>query len=191
MEEAPTVANNNNSNKDPWIVSGGAAILEAPMRSGAIALVSVDWLYNFAHGTKEKRQMLPGNRAILPRRQDLPPEAFISLDEMIEIVRGDGEERLPIVMLSYMWLHPLHPDPKGVTLWQVARMCKYISRFYFFKGIFWDYASLYQPSRTEEQDRLFRQGLDAIAPLFASNSVLCFKITGHPPDYGDIPDHYP
>ena len=69
--------------------------LEAALKSGAIALLDGRWLVACAERGERIR-----------RRQDLPPEAFISLGELKAACNGFS---LPIICLSYAWLHPDHP----------------------------------------------------------------------------------
>ena len=69
--------------------------LEAALKSGAIALLDAGWLVACAERGERIR-----------RRQDLPPEAFISLEEL---KAACGAWELPIICLSYAWLHPDHP----------------------------------------------------------------------------------
>ena len=69
--------------------------LEAALKSGAIALLDAGWLVACAERGERIR-----------RRQDLPPEAFIPLEELKAACIYDD---LPIICLSYAWLHPDHP----------------------------------------------------------------------------------
>ena len=69
--------------------------LEPALKSGAIALLDAGWLV----ACKERGETIR-------RRQDLPPEAFISLGELKAAYDGGA---LPIIELSYAWLHPDHP----------------------------------------------------------------------------------
>ena len=70
--------------------------LEAALKSGAIALLDGRWLVACAERGERIR-----------RRQELPPEAFISLEELKAACRD--WLGLPIICLSYAWLHPDHP----------------------------------------------------------------------------------
>ena len=57
-------------------------------------------------------------RKRLKRRQDLPPEAFYSPEEAVDLLdRGDRS----IIVLSYRWYNFYHPDPAGTTLAAVRR----------------------------------------------------------------------
>ena len=71
------------------------------LQDGTIRLVRAQWLLSAA---------CP---AVMPRRQELPEEAFCSADEASErLRRGDRS----IIALSYGWLTAAHPDPHGQTL---------------------------------------------------------------------------
>ena len=73
--------------------------LEPALESGAIALLDAGWLV----ASKERGETIR-------RRQDLPPEAFISLEELkAAVVANRLSSALPIICLSYAWLHPDHP----------------------------------------------------------------------------------
>ena len=69
--------------------------LEAALKSGAIALLDGRWLVASAERGERIR-----------RRQDLPPDAFIPLEELKAACLPGV---LPIICLSYAWLHPDHP----------------------------------------------------------------------------------
>ena len=57
---------------------------------------------------------------LLRRRQDLPPEAFITLEHLKRMPIGWGSLRL--ICLSHPWLQPDTPDPHGSTLAILARV---------------------------------------------------------------------
>ena len=61
------------------------------------------------------------------RRQDLPKEAFIDLDTLKRLKGGGG---LPIISISHPWQQPDHPDPKEVNLQLLAKVMKYMLKFY-------------------------------------------------------------
>ena len=73
-------------NQQCWVEHGGEA-LEEVLSCGAIALVDAKWLVEWAAAGK-----------VLKRRQELPPEAFITLDELKAACPG---RCLPIIALSY------------------------------------------------------------------------------------------
>jgi len=148
--------------------------LLASVGSGAIAAVKGTWLVGL-----HKR----GGR--LSRRQDLPPEAFWSALELRRVARALGDDfGVLFVALSYRWLTMEHPDPDGFHLGIVASVAelylnqrgwkdKYgfdqysqLTRAFRKHGLglpefalFWDYASLHQPPRTDAEAELFPKGL--------------------------------
>ena len=80
----------------------------------------------------------------LPRRQELPEEAFISVAEL-QRQYGDGNRDgvLPLIGISFCWDTPPHPDPRGKQLQTVAEMLakerpKYESFGFTEMGVFWD-----------------------------------------------------
>ena len=77
-------------------------------------------------------------RAVLPRRQELPEEAFLSEAEVRALPRGHvgkdcetcgcgmtddqrADKPLRIIAISYGWLTPEHPDPDGEQLRRFAQ----------------------------------------------------------------------
>lgn len=125
----------------------------------------------------------------ISRRQDLPAEAFWQPAELQkmheELVAKFGKEEaaqrfcMLFVALSYRWLQKGNPDPDRYHLSAVAGAARmYIESkeadslqaqvFVPLKrakdvdfALFWDFASLYQAERTEEQAALFGKGLRA------------------------------
>jgi hypothetical protein len=89
---------------------------------------------------------------ILARRQELPEEAFISVEELEQMFGwGNHDGVLPIIAISFCWLTPSHPDPAGAQLQIIASVLerelpKYAMRdsilglFDGFQdmGVFWD-----------------------------------------------------
>ena len=166
------------------IVTSGAAAepnpyfdvetLLASVESGAIAAVKGTWLVGL-----HKR----GGR--LSRRQDLPPEAFWSAGELRRVALALGDDfGVLFVALSYRWLTKEHPDPDGFHLGIVASVAElylnprgwkdlvehdqYSQLTVVFRkhglglpefALFWDYASLHQPPRTDAEAKLFPKGL--------------------------------
>ena len=76
--------------------------------------------------------------AVLPRRQELPEEAFLSEAEVRALPRGHvgqyfetcgclmtddqrADKPLRIIAISYGWLTPEHPDPEGEQLRRFAQ----------------------------------------------------------------------
>uniref|UniRef100_A0A7S2YC63 Uncharacterized protein n=1 Tax=Entomoneis paludosa TaxID=265537 RepID=A0A7S2YC63_9STRA len=175
--------------------------LDQVLQSNAIALLDAKWLVNYYYKQQEKNrdeanfpeETLP---IILPCRQRLPPEAFLSYPE-VKTCRSK-HSKLQIIAVSHMWLQPSHPDPKGTTLQLLvtrlqerlrqSRQGIYIGQYPKW-AIFWDYASLHQHPdiskgihRTNEEEQLFRQGLNGLASLFSHPFTHCYKVTQFPSD---------
>ena len=89
------------------------AILDAIDRNDA-QLLSLNWLLKHAANAG----------AHLPRRQDLPEAACVSVKQMREWVEGAPphvtSKVLPLIAISYCWLSPENPDPTGEQLQAVA-----------------------------------------------------------------------
>ena len=177
-----------------WTRNGGEE-LEELISSGAIALVDAHWLVHFYEG---------GGRA-LGRRQELPLEAFITLDEIK--AAGTPLDSLPIVVQSYMWLQPSTPDPQGHTLshtivYLKALTCQRPEQLRNFGastygpcgtqrfGVFVDWLSLHQKPRSEEQDSKFKMALGALDRIYSHPHTIVIRCTklpaGYPSGY-DLP----
>ena len=91
-----------------WCELGGEA-LEPSLRSGAIKLLRAGWIVQYAKS----------EGAVLSRRQELPDEAFIGLDDLMAAIEPQ-DQGLRVIVLSYGWTTPQHPDPLGATLLRVA-----------------------------------------------------------------------
>ena len=89
------------------------ALLES-IANGSIALTRGRWVVkHFEAGGK------------LVRRQDLPPEAFFTVDELRKLVAALGDNwGLLFVAISYRWLTAIHPDPDAFHLNIVAKVAK-------------------------------------------------------------------
>ena len=93
---------------------------------------------------------------VLPRCQDIPAEAFVSLEEM---EAWDKDEwTLGVLIISYPWLAKTHPDPHGEQLRKIGFVLRAFdaeARKYpgCRVGVFWDYASLPQRNLQGEDDR--------------------------------------
>ena len=145
------------------------------VESGAIAPV---------RGTYVIELQASGGR--IARRQDLPPPAFWTAEELRAVFNRvsqhfgaqSAELGLLFVALSYRWLSGPHPDPDGFHLEHIARIARgdeggkgylnFVRETVFAKvgleaeadfALFWDFASLYQTPRTEDETGDFRAGL--------------------------------
>ena len=98
---------------------------------------------------------------VLPRRQDIPPDAFITVEELRRLTPKDeygqahtrvgvGYTRppgliskntyLPIIVISFCWLTAKHPDPEGKQLKVVAERLENHLAQDTEVGVFWDWA---------------------------------------------------
>ena len=163
-----------------WASRGGDAV-EPFIRSGALGVVDAMWLVTLSQ-----------RGGVIARRQDLPAEAFLGLEDLKHA--GCPHGILPLVIVSCPWLAPHHPDPKGYSLGVISRaLTQLISRDQRY-GVIWDFASLYQPNNdsnvtelTESQTDAFQHGIAGFPTLFTHEFTLVFRVTTLPPEY---PKHY-
>ena len=151
-----------------------------------MALLDADWIVKHAAdgGLIKSRQQLERDE----------PAAFVPLEELKAACVADHSLCLPIVALSYPWLQPFQPDSRGYTIQLLAKVLKTMlndAPNYFPRiGVFWDYGSLFQhpdPAngvrRSEEEQRLFEQGLEGTPMLYAHEFTIVLRSTRMPPDY--------
>ena len=105
----------------------------AALVTEAVQLGRMSWLIELAD-----------RGGILPHRQACPPEAFVDVDELRSLYgKGNQDGVLPIVVISFCWDAPNHPDGRGVQLKTVAAALKR-QRDKFAKlgftemGVFWE-----------------------------------------------------
>ena len=65
----------------------------------------------------------------LVHRQAMPEAAFLSLRQVQSLGPEEQEGSLRVIIVSYPWLQPDHPDPHGTTLALLARVLKAYIRF--------------------------------------------------------------
>lgn len=83
--------------------------------------------------TKGAGAQQPG---ILIPRQQMPPEAFLSIHELK--AAGCPHNGLPLLIVSSPWLAPWHPDPTGFFLQQLASfLSAFIDGSGQRYGVFW------------------------------------------------------
>ena len=144
------------------------------LRAGDIRLVRPAWLINAPTERIVRRQRL----------EELESEGespLLSPSEAAELVRrctrGMGA-------LSYGWALAGDPDPAGERL---ALLRRTLAAHPHIEGLFWDFASLYQKPRSQEQEEAFGRGLEVMGDLYASavgSTVLQLKeIPPRPAEY--------
>jgi len=157
-----------------WVKFRGAD-LDVPLRSSAIALLDAKWLVDHADA---------GGTVV--RRQELPGSAFVSFEDLQAMpIANHG---LRIIAVSYPWLTPDNPDPKGVNLRLVAHVLKaYLARWGGRWAVLWDFMSLHQHPpgglRNASEDLLFKQALGALGFFYAHKFVTVFMLTRFPAGY--------
>lgn len=154
--------------------------LDAILSDGDIGLVRASWLV---------RTFDTGGR--IEKRQSLPPEAFVSLSEIVSagILEIPLKGGLRIIALSYGWLHPDHPDPQRAHLERVVHVlrafikadkdCGRSGEF----GVVWDYMSLYQAPRSAEEEPKFRRALQALNVIYAHPMTRALMLTSMPAEW--------
>ena len=146
------------------------------LEDGTLRLLSVEWL---------KTTTLE----VMPRSQELPPEAFVPPKQAKELYRSKSRS---VGVLSYRWLRPEHPDPCGQRLATLKAFLNSTS-FSNLPALFWDFASLPQKGvstdgklleRTDEEAARFKRGLSVMGNLYASlecTAVLQLRAVPTPP----------
>ena len=164
-------------------------LLEPLLMSGAIALLDARWIVQHAEEVG----------ACIRRRQDLRPAAFLAIAALKFAGQPGGSygkfpyQGLRVVAISYPWLHPVHPDPRGHWLRKLALVLKaYLDNEARHGtpqvwGVFWDFGSLHQHPqdgrRTASEDVLFEEGLSGLETLYGNQHTHVFRLTAMPHDY--------
>ena len=141
-----------------------------------------------------------GARFVLPSRNRLPREAVYS--------GRIAEDSTFIIVLSYCWASPEHPDPENKLLANVSEFLAYVDVSRHFGDddlhlqkynvgdrevlVFWDWPCLYQKKDgdiTPLQLDSFKRGLQSVNVLYGHVGTLCLLCTeGHFPP-GSRPDY--
>ena len=130
---------------------------------------------------------LASTGGLLKHRQALPEKAFISLAALQKMDSGRGALR--VIVLSYPWLQPDHPDPHGQTLQLLARVLKaYVVRAGGTCGVFIDFCSLHQKGaggteRTPAEARLFATALGCLSDWYSHPKTVVLKVSTMPEGY--------
>ena len=153
------------------------------LRSGAIRLVSVQWLLEQPEGFRILRRQELEKLEIEGASPFLP--ASTAAKDLQSATRR-------VLVLSYGWLSPSGPDPRGHRIGKLLAFLRNAAATFDPQiaelGIFWDYASLPQSPRNEEEQRMFKAALSVMGDLYASalgTSVL--QLQEVPPQPADWP----
>jgi hypothetical protein len=137
------------------------------LEDGDTQLIKGSWL-----------RLLADKDGVLPRRQELPAEAAW---EPVELQRLVEQRRVQIVAVSYCWLTAEHPDPKGSQLKTVANVIDQrldeVTIPLDDLAVFIDWGSLYQSSRTDEEEEAYRRGFKAVNLWYAHAQIMAWLLT--------------
>ena len=132
--------------------------LATALASGAIKLIRADYLRrsSLAH--------LACRQALEALEKEKRVEVFLSPEEAVDAFRSNSR---CIAAFTYGWVTRDHPDVTGDYL---DAMRGYLAHSLgaHVVGLFWDFASLPQPPRTEAEEMLLATGMSAMAYLYAS-----------------------
>jgi len=122
---------------------------------------------------------------VLPRRQELPQEAFVPNGDLrkhgIWTREEKGIKAYAVVALSHCWLTPEHPDPKGEQLAKLAPVLKSLQSRGTELAVFLDWCSLHQhPRATREEVDGFNAGLAHVNLWFAHKNTHVLLLTRLP-----------
>lgn len=179
-----------------WLAEGGSYescnSLGTSLAEGDAVLVWGSWLAKHARG----------RGAVLPRRQELPPEAICGHEEVIA--------GTPLLAVSYCWATRTHPDPEGQQLrlmgalldrwlsWrEQSEACerRHVSQNYWNTqpglvdtqgractdvAVLLDWCSLYQEPRSTQERLAFESTLRQVGRWFAHHHTSVWLLTDSP-----------
>lgn len=134
---------------------------------GDIALVRGSWLADRARK----------GRTIV-RRQDLPEGALWDPQDLFE----DDRLQVKIVAISYCWLTPVHPDPRGEQLQETLgpALTLLMEREGCDVAVFLDFCSCYQKPFADDEKMRFKRALAHINLWYTHMSTTVWMLTGVP-----------
>ena len=138
--------------------------LVSVLEAGDIRLVRSSWLLTLPEDYRiQRRQDLEA----LERSGTSPSPPLLSPKEAVALIRkGDRSAG----SLSYGWPLQGNPDPTGHRL-KILREA--LSVHVNIEAFFWDFASLFQKPRTEDEEAAFRRSIDVMGDLYASAIGTC------------------
>ena len=154
-----------------WDKIGATSLKKALVNT---VMVDAEWLAELAD-----------RGGILPRCQDVPAKAKVSLSEM---EAWDDQYTVGVLVISYPWLDRNHPDPHGEQLRKLAFVMKaFAAKARTIKdcrvGVFWDYASLPQKNlngvddRNKEESERFKRALQGINAWYGHQKTHVVLVT--------------
>jgi hypothetical protein len=157
--------------------------IEKALQSGALALLKVEAIFEMER--VERRQDLEESKKATGKTAFLTPK---------EAVEQFQQRDRSVAFLTYGWRTRDHPDPDNKTLSAVKRALRSEAGRHI-RCLFWDYSCLYQWPRSDEQEQMFRKGLEVMAFGYASplsTSVLRFSwIPDRPKEFNGLVAVFP
>eukprot|EP00967_Tisochrysis_lutea_P137969 scaffold248394_cov30-Tisochrysis_lutea.AAC.1 len=137
---------------------------------------------------------LAKNNGLMPRAQEAPESARITKENMWRL-QYSGIYRLPVLVLSYPWADPFHPDRAGHLLQQLSPILetmlataqderqtghgtKGCGNKYQTVGVFLDYTALPQEPRAENEAEAFKKSLSELWRWYAHPMTTVMLCTG-------------
>lgn len=112
---------------------------------------------------------------VLPRCQELPPSARITLANVWQLRRWNYAYSLPVIVLSYPWLDRDHPDQRGELLRTIAPVLQTVVAAagdgHCTVGVMIDWCSLPQLPCTDTDRLVFERGLSEMHFWYVSCDV--------------------
>ena len=133
------------------------------LASGAIKLIRADFVKTVA--------LANGAILHLARRQDLEAverdkqiAVFLKPDEAVALLRSNNRA---IAALTYGWVTPDHPDETDEYLANMRRFLNHPLGAHI-GGCFWDFGSLPQKPRSDEDQKIFGGAINVMNSVYAS-----------------------
>eukprot|EP00747_Dinoflagellata_sp_TGD_P058739 gnl/TRDRNA2_/TRDRNA2_151258_c0_seq2.p1 gnl/TRDRNA2_/TRDRNA2_151258_c0~~gnl/TRDRNA2_/TRDRNA2_151258_c0_seq2.p1 ORF type:complete len:483 (+),score=74.12 gnl/TRDRNA2_/TRDRNA2_151258_c0_seq2:112-1560(+) len=161
--------------------------------TGDVVLIKGSWLLRQYH-----------NKAILPCRQELPPNAIWDPSVLKQRSKSWGllsHGSVHIIAISHCWLTREHPDPEGSKLQDLGAAIEALEYPYDseWTAFFLDWCSLFQKrkrlfsrrciwEREPDEEKSFRRALDTMHMWYAHALIHTWVLNRAPPgkpQYGD------
>jgi len=148
------------------------------LRGGEVALLKGTALLELAEGEVPR----------LPRRQDLPKDAFWRSEDLFELSRQGKRQLCPgheIIAISHSWLTAGHPDPEGE---QLQKLCRFVYAWTNTQpgllmrriAIFIDWCSLMQEPRSPTEGILYDRALRQASLWYSHRQVRVWLFSSTP-----------
>lgn len=141
-----------------------------------VGLVRAQYLWRLHEegGSLPRRQELDGVRFPLAGRER---DCLVAPDELRHWAEDDSPQRPRIFAISHCWESREHPDPCGYQLSLIHDYTrKYDHAFDCEMWLFYDYSSLCQYQRNDQQEQSFRRAMRQMHLLYAHNSTTTLRI---------------